>query len=265
MDIEKLLPLIPLARGAEIAGFHPCGLIAINKKAGIKTHPNSNDGGEISAVMARYNFDGEYFSWIDNASGEKLRLHLINRIDSPTSGLILACFGGELASATKRAFMERQNVKKEYAAIVCARGLPKNGEWIDHIAEKSSKNYVRSYSAASGTKACARFTLISTDENRLGLSLLKLEPKTGLTHQLRVQCAKHRMPILGDRTYGNFNFNRRVRSITGISRMFLHCGKVEISLNFNMQEINFKAEAPLPESFDSIMKYNNKIAGKMAG
>ncbi len=264
MDTEKFLELIPLARGAEIAGVHPSGLLAINKKAGIKTHPNFNDRGEVSAVMARYNFDGEYFSWQDEDTGEKLRLYLINRIDSPTSGLILASLDAELAAAAKKAFKERSGVSKIYTAIVCARGIPKSGEWVDYISEKSSGGRVRSYAGRTGAKAVAAFTLLDTDKNRLGLSMLRLEPKTGLTHQLRVQCAKRGIPILGDRTYGDFNFNRRIRSLTGQGRMFLHCGEIRISIDFCGENIDFKAQAPLPESFEAIMDYNNKIAGNIA-
>ena len=57
-------------------------------------------------------------------------------------------------------------------------------------------------------------------------SLIQLEPLTGRTHQLRVQCAQHHFPILGDKTYGDFKCNRRLRT----ERLFLHANSIEFVL-----------------------------------
>ena len=42
-------------------------------------------------------------------------------------------------------------------------------------------------------------------------ALLELQPKTGRTHQLRIQCANRGFPIVGDQTYGDFQKNRFLR------------------------------------------------------
>ena len=54
------------------------------------------------------------------------------------------------------------------------------------------------------------------------LSLLSLRPQTGKTHQLRVQTASRGHPIAGDERYGDFRWNRELKSDIGLKRMYLH-------------------------------------------
>ena len=63
--------------------------------------------------------------------------------------------------------------------------------------------------------------------------MLRLEPKTGRTHQLRVQCALRGMPIIGDKTYGDFNFNRKIARASKVDRLCLHAGEIEFSIKIN--------------------------------
>lgn len=258
------LPEIPFSTGCEIAAVSPCGLIAINKKAGRASHPNPAAGknDKPPMVKARYNFDGEYYSWLDK-DGQKHRLYLVNRLDSPTSGIILAGFDPDAVQAAKEQFRAR-NVRKKYAAIVLGNVVPKFGEWNDRLSTQKFAGFVRSVSgrmfgAHTQQKASAHYNVEAFDQNSLGLSLITLEPHTGLTHQLRVQCATRRCPILGDATYGDFARNKRVKALTGISRLFLHCLETSLEIELRGEKIAFSANAPLPESFEKIIRYNPDI------
>ena len=51
---------------------------------------------------------------------------------------------------------------------------------------------------------------------------MRLEPRTGRSHQLRVQCAKRRLPIVGDQTYGDFGLNREFAKATKSKPMTNH-------------------------------------------
>ena len=62
------------------------------------------------------------------------------------------------------------------------------------------------------------------------LSLLELEPRTGRTHQLRIQCAERGLPIVGDRTYGDFQRNRAFADKKGEAVMFLHAERVALTI-----------------------------------
>ena len=85
-----------------------------------------------------------------------------------------------------------------------------------------------------------------------GLSLLRLEPRTGRSHQLRVQCAKRGLPIVGDQTYGDFRRNRDFAKRTGAKRLFLHSLATSFDYEFSGRKFHFEAEAPLPPEFESL-------------
>lgn len=271
MNIEEFIDTIPFARDCNILAFDECGLVAILKKAGRASHPNTPKGvikgkGKplIPMVMARYNLKEEYYSWeIPNendpdADPKKARLYLINRLDSPTSGIILAATTKEVADAAKAAFLNK-TVKKTYHAICVGMATQKYGKWLDRIKEYKGNNFVRGKTDNSGQLAVCSFYIEALDKNGAGLSLIRLEPETGLTHQLRIQCSQHKMPILGDATYGNFQANKRFKKLAKVNRLFLHCSKTEIDIQLGDKKIHFSAETPLPNSFATLMEYNPQI------
>ena len=261
MNVSDFIKKIPFAKKAAEVAFDDCGLIAIDKGSGVMSHPNPN-GGKNSApavLRAKYNFKGEYFSWDDNETGEKMRLYLINRLDSPTSGILLAATTEELAKTLKKAFKEK-SAKKTYYAICIGKLFGKEGEWNDFLEVKKYGSYVRGKTSPGGVRAITRYFSEASDANGLMLTLLRLEPKTGRTHQLRIQCASHQMPILGDETYGNFAANRHLKAVAGAKRMYLHCAKTEVEFELGGKKISFAAESPLPQSFRDIIEYNPQTA-----
>ena len=79
------------------------------------------------------------------------------------------------------------------------------------------------------------------------LALLRLSPKTGRTHQLRVQCAKRKLPIIGDRTYGNFQLNRKYAKQFKCDRLFLHATKLKVKISQKGKtEFMWEVVSPLP-------------------
>jgi 23S rRNA-/tRNA-specific pseudouridylate synthase len=77
------------------------------------------------------------------------------------------------------------------------------------------------------------------------LALLQLEPATGRSHQLRVQCARRHLPIVGDATYGDFRANRDYARHSGQKRLFLHSHETSLPLGPR----TFTARAELPAGF----------------
>jgi len=73
------------------------------------------------------------------------------------------------------------------------------------------------------------------------MALLELRPTTGRTHQLRIQCANRGVPIVGDRTYGEFKKNRELKD----QSLRLHSESIEC-LFFGS---SFKAYVFIPEHF----------------
>jgi 23S rRNA-/tRNA-specific pseudouridylate synthase len=85
------------------------------------------------------------------------------------------------------------------------------------------------------------------------LALIQLEPRTGRSHQLRVQCAKRHLPIVGDQTYGDFGRNRDLAKRTGQKRLFLHSLETRFTYQWAGKEFKFTARAPLPAEFGAVI------------
>ena len=95
------------------------------------------------------------------------------------------------------------------------------------------------------------FEVLRTSRNESLIAMLKLTPRTGRTHQLRVQAALHRLPIVGDRNYGDFGFNRRFQKSTGQKRLFLHAHRIQFQIP-GSNEL-FSAKSHQPEEFEKVL------------
>ena len=236
------LPLHPEAR---ILAEHPSGILAIEKPAGILTHPNQSGIDHNSLLAANYDEKTETYFWVGG------KLHLNNRLDSPTSGIVVACRDSKVAKALHELFRNKQ-VQKEYLAIV--RGIPttKRGDWKDRLERSKKDGQLRVAKGSGGFPSLTNFERLQTTRQPFALSLLKLSPETGRTHQLRVQSALHRHPIVGDKNYGDFTFNRNFQKVTKSKRLYLHAHKIHIPVP-GTTEI-FTAESPVPEEFQILFK-----------
>jgi 23S rRNA-/tRNA-specific pseudouridylate synthase len=225
------------------------GLAALAKPEGTLSHPNGPGEESRALVCAPYDEKEECFFWTD-AAGAVRKLWLINRLDSVTSGLILAATHEELARAVKAQFRQRQ-VQKVYQALVFGRPRQEEELWKDRLAVHQRGGHIRTRAGGGRLPAQSRMTLVRTLAGPPRLSLLQLEPHTGRSHQLRVQCAKRQLPIVGDRTYGNFAANKAFAKAGGPKRMFLHSLRTAFDYEFGGRTHPFAAEAPLPPEFSA--------------
>ncbi len=274
MSLESLIEKIPFAKKAEVLAYHDCGLIAINKGAGLLSHPNPrpvpppNFKGKLppeppALINAPYNLQREYYSLTDE-EGKRIRIFLLNRLDSPTSGVIFLATNPEVADAVKFAFKEKV-AKKIYYALCSGRLVAKHGEWKDLLKTQNLGSHLRAAKGAGGAEALTKYTQEKLDANSLGISLMRLEPITGKTHQLRVQCAQRKIPIIGDASYGNFALNKFIKNIVHTNRLFLHCAETYVEFMLGDELIKFSAKAPLPESFNALLDYNASIIMQTKG
>lgn len=238
---------VPLGAGVTRVALDGNGLAAFNKPEGVLSHPNSTRDQARALVQAAYDTDEECFVW-STPAGER-RLWLINRLDSATSGLILATSTGKLAAEVRAQFQLRQ-VRKTYQALVFGKPRLASEAWRDLLEVKKKGGRIRTSAGGGRLPAECLMTLVRSGTATPRLSLLRLEPQTGRSHQLRVQAAKRDLPIVGDQTYGDFAANRAFARAGGSKRLFLHSHRVtfEYSLGGKIQE--FAAEAPLPPEFE---------------
>jgi tRNA pseudouridine65 synthase len=244
---------LPWAKGVTVAHVSN-GLIAVEKPAGIRSHPNPPQKIDPQALLvAPYGFEQERFMVSSNTA-----FYLLNRLDAPTSGLILGTFDCALNEVVRAVFVSK-NVLKTYYALV--KGVPakRNGVWKNNLVKTTSNNYVRTQTRShmQSAQSCAetRYKCMEVFNTPIGtVSLLELTPITGKTHQLRVQCASHKHPIVGDKTYGDFGFNRKFSDAFKEQRLFLHSGAIEFLFVYQKKTYTFAAKSPLPKVFTKLNK-----------
>ena len=243
---------LPLDRECNVIDFHPSGIWAIEKACGILSHPNRNGENKRVLLHSSYDFDLEKYHWVD-AKGNEREFYLVHRLDSATSGLILGVSSFNVAEKLKAAFLNR-DVKKTYFAIVAHNGRPVRPIWKDFLQKNPSKGKIRVTSGKTGDSAITSVSMQRKTPTRFGnLALLELKPKTGRTHQLRVQCANRKLPIIGDRTYGNFELNRKISKATKVQRICLHASQISFSIKVNGESIQWEAESAMPRAFARLL------------
>ncbi len=239
---------LPLHEGITLLTRDANGLAAFDKVAGVLSHPNGSEDEARALLTCRYDKEAQCFIW-RTPDGAERRLWLLNRLDSATSGVILTANSEKLATAIRTHFASKQ-VKKVYNAIVFGKPQLKSELWRDLLAVKKSHGQIRT-SMIGNVPSETLFQLLKHTQKNFSTSLVRLEPRTGRSHQLRVQCAKRHLPIVGDQTYGDFTRNRAFAKAVKNKRLFLHSLETSFTYEFGGRAHAFKASAPLPEEFQA--------------
>ena len=242
----------PLGKGVEIARLDPVGLVALNKPAGVLSHPNKPGEESRSLLRASYALQGECYAW-KTATGEPQRAWLLNRLDSATSGIVLLALDEALARHMRELFRQK-HIEKTYAALVLGRPPVSRQRWKDRLAVQKSGGRIRTRGQGNiPAESVMNVLRASSPQRQPALTLIQLEPVTGRSHQLRVQCAKRHLPIVGDATYGEFEFNRAFAKQHRSKRLFLHSLRTRFSFDWQGRAMQFSAEAPLPPEFEQAL------------
>ena len=129
---------------------------------------------------------------------------LVNRLDYGVSGLILLAKTKESAKRLNKLVAQNQ-IKKEYLAVVHSAPKENEGTFKDVLFKdsKSNKSYVVKTLRKGAKEAELDYVLLETIDAQKGkISLIKVQLKTGRTHQIRVQFSSRKMPLVGDGKYG---------------------------------------------------------------
>ena len=105
------------------------------------------------------------------------------------------------------ALVQSGDYKKTYLAVVHGEPSEREGEMRDLLYhdKKNNKSYVCDKKRQGVKEAVANYRLLETVERSEGekISLVEVGLITGRTHQIRVQLASRRMPLVGDGKYGS--------------------------------------------------------------
>ncbi len=177
------------------------------------------------------------------------KLHLANRLDSETSGLILVARNEKMAGALG-SLLQDKKVSKEYRAIVYG-APPENHGWIRSPIKGRRDQLCHIYEPhPEGKPAETEYEVLEKKKN---YSLLRLVAHTGKTHQLRVHLKSVGCPIAGDKIYidlkvydhyVHYGWQDWMTDVVGLSRLALHACLLDFTHPITKQNIHI--ESPLP-------------------
>lgn len=202
-------------------------VLVVNKPAGVISHARGKffDEPSVASFIRAH---------VAKLSGD--RAGIVHRLDRATSGVMICAKNPETLAWLQRQFSTRKTIKTYYAVV---EGVIDPSEaFIDMPIERNPKNAQIFRTGAGGKPAQTAYRVEQTNKN---YTLVRLLPKTGRTHQLRVHMAKIGHPIVGDNLYGG----------KPAERLFLHAKSLEITLPDGTRKI---FTSPLPNNFAAIMK-----------
>jgi RluA family pseudouridine synthase len=208
----------PLDLKLEVLARGP-GWLAVDKPAGIPVHPvNRVRANSLIRLLRRQEGDDG--------------LRLVHRLDRETSGVLVVAGDPSTARALSTAF-ERGEVRKEYVAVVAGEVAGEAGTVTFPIGPSTdSEIRVRLAPSKAGKPAQTSWRV----EQRLkGRTVLRVFPRTGRRHQIRVHLLALGHPILGDLLYGRDDADYLGlvrgdgdvrRDEDGPRRQLLHCARL---------------------------------------
>ena len=212
-------------------------LIAVNKPAGMVTHPAPGHPKDTFA-------NALLFHCGKLESSDPVRPGIVHRLDKETSGVLLAAKTAVSHAKLVTLFSERK-VQKYYLAV-CV-GSPKEGLIDAPIGRHPVHRKEMAIQQSGGKEAKSLCRLLGKDPF---LSLVEMQILTGRTHQIRVHLKHLGTPVLGDPVYGSVAANKKY----GARRQLLHAERIVLTHPVTQQELTFCA--PVPED---LLTYVRKL------
>jgi 23S rRNA pseudouridine1911/1915/1917 synthase len=203
--------------------------LAIAKPAGaLSTHfaggEETLDRAVKQYLKARYHKPGNVF------------LGIVHRLDKPVSGVLLFARTSKAAARLAEQF-RAGTVDKVYWAVVEGPVTPAEGDLEDWLKKDQGAGRVEVVGphTPGARQALLHYRRLA---EQAGLTWLELRPRTGRTHQLRVQLAHRGHPVYGDAKYGSAHPFGRGIALHARSLTFLH--------PIRHEPVTLTAEVPRP-------------------
>lgn len=205
-------------------------LLVVNKPAGMTAHASNflPDTPTVAGALAR-------------TRGTDFLFHPVNRLDKGTTGLMVVAKSGYVHNLLRRA-LHTPDFHREYRGICVGCPEPERGT-IDAPIGRDETSTVRRCIRPDGAPAVSHYEVLGRHGD---LSLVKLSPETGRTHQLRLHMASVGCPLAGDWLYGTEDPGL-------ISRPALHAWGLRLVHPVTGEVLELTAE--LPEDMRILLEY----------
>ena len=203
-------------------------LLAVDKPAGITVHGAALTAEAVTVAGAAAHYLGS------------TAVHVVNRLDRGTSGVMLMAKNSYMHARCME-LLHTEAFCRGYVAI--CEGVPEPAHGIiDAPIGRDETSLLRRCVRSDGQPAVTEYSILDTHHGR---SLLRLLPRTGRTHQLRVHMAHIGHPLAGDWLYGT-------EDKALISRPPLHSYQLRFTHPLTGEVVALTA--PLPEDMARLLE-----------
>jgi 23S rRNA pseudouridine1911/1915/1917 synthase len=187
------------------------------------------------------------------------RAGIVHRLDKETSGIIIVAKTVSSFQKLQAQFKERL-VEKSYLALAHGNISTQKGE-INVPVGRLPWNRKHFGVLSGGREALTHYEVVTryifvTEKERETLTLVRLFPKTGRTHQIRVHLKYINHPIFADFLYAGRKTSRNDRKL--LSRVFLHAASITFTHPVSNKKLYF--EAPLPDELQKTLDLLTPLA-----
>ena len=212
--------IVPMAYPLDVI-YEDDDLLILNKPAGISVHQSTRDPEEITLENA-----------VCHHLGGLISPHPVSRLDRGTSGLIAFAKSGYVHERLRRQ-MHTSAYARVYLGIACGIVTPASGVVELPIGMAEGSTFQRAI-CQGGQHARTEYETIAANEQ---YTLLRLVPRTGRTHQLRLHMSAVGYPLAGDWLYG-------LEDRALIARPALHSYELSLTHPITGELIHLTAELP---------------------
>jgi len=231
-------------------------LAIINKPSDMVVHPAK---GNWSGTLA--NALSWHFKDLSSENGS-FRPGIVHRLDKDTSGVILIAFDNRTHRDMSMMF-EQRRIFKEYAALTYGV-VDRDSDYIEgrikhHPHDRVKMTVTSDPDDAEAKDACSYY---ETVERFRGFSFVRIQPRTGRTHQIRVHLGSIGCNVIADKVYSGRD-SLKLSEVTGVippegeedevllKRQALHAYRLRFCHPRLDRWMEF--EAPIPPDFEKAL------------